>query len=226
LDIDLPALDEARATLVPDTREKRGGGKWPALDVSPVLLGHPVTQAVSPDLLDTTDPLRSFLDHDGVSDYHVVYFGVSLWPGAGYSFASAWVTVDLSPNETDGKAAIAWSLTPLKQASQRKRTSSLTLGANAEFIEAGAGISSEYTEDRTYLAAYGLQASSFSWEFTRTRYMALEGSYRLTAVVRAPKQAPVSGELGFAASLDFTRYGVVPYRAELAGETSIRFSVR
>jgi hypothetical protein len=225
VELPVPQLDDVPVVLEPDTRTTRGRHEQTGPVHGAVSLGVPIVQPVTAALAADDLPLREFLEKNGAQwSYSLVYLGCTFLPVSGSTFEKAWVTVDLGQPDAPDARSIIWSMSPMRQSSQRQISRTIKLGATVGIVEGSVEMGSDGSQTETFLQAFGLQEPSCSWEFSRTLADEIRGSFRLMLVARRPAQFPSRGAMKVSATLNRRWLGLTTYRAS-AAEAPVWFSI-
>lgn len=224
MEIEFPDLTQVAAVLEPDERVTRQDSRpEPVRDALSV--GMPVVQDITADLVGEDLALRAFLaDGNAQWRYHLVHLGTSFTPADGAHFGQAWLTMRLTRDDEATPPAIVWSVTPQRSEQSVERPKTVKLGAKLVF-EASAEIQSTSKHTAVFLDSYGLLEPSCTWEFTRTSLHEIRGSQRLSAVIRTPRDATVTGSIDLRATLTRRRFGMFSFRVALDNGSPIAFTL-
>lgn len=235
LTFDIPEPDWQSAALAPEDRSTKGSGPPPSERLRGwVALGEPVAIPLTLARVGADDDLRHFIEEAGATHaFHLVHLACSFRPADDEPFAKAWLAVSLARSEGDGEAPtpIAWSMQPQRlsdavQAAQTVRLGgALKLFDNGPGIESGAETTESWTRHDPFLEAFNELRADPLWEFTRTARAAIRGQFRLTLVVRAPRDVPTAGEVSLATVVQRRHFGLIPYTATLDEKPTLRFTL-
>jgi hypothetical protein len=220
MELEAPDLAEVAVALQPERRVVRGATRPPA-PRGGVSLGEPVAVALTPDFATEDAALRAFLEAEP-SRYWLVHLACTfrLDEDEDAPLHKAWLRTELG---AERGRPIAWSMTPMRLARATERSRTLKLGADAKLAQAGVEAGSATEGSLVYLEALHLLEPTPTWEFSRTEADEIRGSALLALVVRAPSDAAVQGTVALSAVARSRRFGVLPFKAELADRPSLTF---
>jgi hypothetical protein len=162
-----------------------------------VAIGGPYAVPVTADYVASDLDLRAFVDGEAARfTYHLVHMSASFAGTAGQPrLETATVSLKLAA-PTGSPEPVAWSMAPLRITDTAQVERRLTLGPQLKLqdAEVSAGQFEQTTSWQridVFLQAQRELRSDPGWEFRQTRTMRLQGSFRLTMVVRAASNKPV-----------------------------------
>ncbi|GAA4348900.1 hypothetical protein [Angustibacter luteus] len=183
-----------------------------------ISVGGPIYRGIDAD--STDDPeLRHFLAEDAAdSDFYLVHLTCTLRHEDDEPFTEVLLEIDLGESGS-APAPIAWSMQPDRVTDAVEVSRTVSLGPTMKIL--GVGVEARGEAGRTLSrqvpsleALYELESTP-SWALYRTESVELRGLYRFHLVVRAPKDAAVTGTTSVEAKVRRKLLGVIPYRADL-----------
>lgn len=184
-----------------------------------ISVGGPVHRRIDTDSTDDTE-LRRFLEDAAADwDFYLLHLTCTLQPAAEEPFTEALIELDLGHADSAG-APIAWSMHPDRLVDTVEISRTVSLGPTLKILGVGVNLTGEQqrkaTKREIFLEAMYELESTPSWGLYRTSSSELRGLFRFHLVVRAPKHSMVIGTTSVEAKVRRRRFGVIPYRADLA----------
>lgn len=230
INLDLPDPTLHEFSLRADQRQTRSLSGLKELRGA-VDLGEVISVPLDASLAGDDALLKHFLQKEGDGyRFHLLRLVCGFRPGKGETFDRAWLTFDL--RREDGGPAnrpIAWSMEPERLS--RPVEISTTVKLNSKLGFSGAEVGGEigggekYSRDEVFLEAYKQQQATPFWEFRTTSKVDLQGSYRLSMVVRSPAAVVTGGEVSLSVGVKQTRYLLFYEEGKLQGHPALSFSL-
>ncbi|MEV4516107.1 hypothetical protein AB0K00_44995 [Dactylosporangium sp. NPDC049525] len=193
LELDLPDLAAVPLPLVDDDTVVRGPDDVPPEPPRRLFLGGPLAVPLTAATVGEDRDLRAFVEQDGEQHrYHLVHLAFTATAGPDEPpLQSAELHLRLS-NDAGVAPAVAWSMAPERVVDPAQLTTKYALGPKLGLLGVDATLGSvERTtaspSSQVFLEALRLLRSDPAWRFQRTPGLAIDGSWRLVLVVRAPR---------------------------------------
>jgi hypothetical protein len=216
IEIEVDEAPELDARLLPQD-EATKGVETAGADVKPLhgcfSIGTPVVQPFTDELAAQDKDLGQFLVRERDYRFHLVHVACTFRPERDTPFEAASLQIRLQAE--GGAEAIAWSMSPERLTDSVHYSRKIGVTSELKVFEVNAETEKSGETRDVYVEASGLLQSDPAWEFTRTDRVPISGSHRLFLVVRAPRDAVVTGDLELSMTLRLRRLGIIPYRAEL-----------
>lgn len=206
-DLQLPKVTSADVDLV---RRHVLGGPGEHRVRGQVSIGRSEAVLLSPDSPQPrVEPVRALARNDDKCRYYLVLLSCTFRTGPA-PVVRARLSVALSQEASDGAAEpVVWSMDPLRASAPTAARRTVRIGVNLKFLTAEV---IRETSDPDHVIAEGEGESQAEWVFNAP---ALAGVYHLSLVARMPAGASCQADLALAATRRETRFGVMPYRAEI-----------
>ncbi len=128
-------------------------------------------------------------------EFDYVTFRCDFAPAEGAPIERAWIEVKLQGPNQAGSGAIVWSMSPFLAEDLGKATYSGKIGADYQLFKTEIGTTLEKPVKNWFVRARGEQQPQASWEFRDNGSSRVEGTYRMSLVVRRRRGEPVNGSL-------------------------------
>lgn len=216
-----PAMQEV--ALVPEQRTVKGAAfVLPDSLKNCLSLGGAIVIALTPENSASDPDLRNFVIAEaGRFRYYMIQMACTFTPQNEEPFVRAWFQVMLTGQDGAASLPIAYSMTPESLAVPIENSSSYKLTADAKLVKAEAETKQTVKQEEAYLLALNQMEAQPVWQFSRTPNAAINGSYRLRMVVRAPHDVVARGTIALTATVEKKHFGIFPYRADVPPDAEI-----
>jgi len=159
----------------------------------------------------------------GTHVFHYVSFACSFEPATNEPFDVAWVQVQFASD--NGDAPIAYSLEPRALFDKAEISTTAKIGAELQFISAGAEASISQEARSNYLLAHRERHPNPYWELCRTATAEIEGSFVFHIIARSKVGAFGNGELTVSGTISKTQFLILTSREDIQSPPPVSFNL-
>jgi hypothetical protein len=214
-----------------DTKSASPPAFVPAVLEKRFTISTPQVLALTPERLQDDPEAAAFMRAAGSVAFDVVSLSCTFYSNEKEPFEEAWVGVRLHTKENRQDAPIAWSMKPMHDSDLIEESGTIKVEAGLKLFNdveptLGLEIGDKRQRQQNFVTAFGLQQSEPYWYFRKTSQRDLEGSYRLTLVVRRSKKTPTTGMVSAKATVRKTAALVFTYKSSFEPAPSLSFTLR
>lgn len=163
-------------------------------------------------------------------NFYYVRLGCSFHPSKKEKFERAWLEVNLnSSNHQLGEKPFVWSMKPRNSYETVEVTNSAQINSQLKLIsgEISANIGDQHKQERKnyFLRAFGEGTPNPFWEFKKTDFAEISGSYRFHMVIRSAVGIKVNGNIELFARVRRKKYLIIPSVEDFSDKPVLFFNL-